>query len=52
MTQGIRHSFWAHSDYAIVGGIYANDDVADNFDNPDIGRFSEILKMNRPWSGW
>ncbi len=46
MTRGIRHSFWAHSDYAIVGEVStANDDVADNFfDNPDIGRFSEILE--------
>jgi transposase len=46
MTQGIRHSFWAHSDYAIVGEVStANDDEADNFfDNPDIGRFSEILE--------
>ncbi|HZJ57649.1 MAG TPA: D-lyxose/D-mannose family sugar isomerase [Clostridia bacterium] len=46
MTRGIRHSFWADSQYAITGEVSAaNDDVADNFfDDPDISRFSEILE--------
>ncbi|MGI6189416.1 MAG: D-lyxose/D-mannose family sugar isomerase [Clostridiales bacterium] len=44
MNPGVRHSFWAESEYAIVGEVStANDDLHDNFfDNPDIGRFSKI----------
>ena len=44
MEPGVRHSFWAESEYAIVGEVStANDEQHDNFfDNPDIGRFSEI----------
>lgn len=46
MTKGIRHSFWADTDYAILGEVStANDDENDNFfDNPDVGRFSEIVE--------
>jgi D-lyxose ketol-isomerase len=44
MTSGVRHAFWAESEYAIVGEVStANDDLHDNFfDNPDVGRFSPI----------
>ena len=44
MTSGVRHAFWAESEYAIVGEVStANDDLHDNFfDNPDVGRFSQI----------
>jgi D-lyxose ketol-isomerase len=44
LTRGVRHTFWADSEFAIVGEVStANDDVADNyFDNPDVGRFSAI----------
>ncbi len=44
MTPGIKHSFWAASDYAIVGEVStANDDSNDNFfENEEVGRFSEI----------
>ncbi|MFY9175811.1 MAG: D-lyxose/D-mannose family sugar isomerase [Caldicoprobacterales bacterium] len=46
MERGIRHSFWAESEYAILGEVStANDDEHDNFfDNPDIGRFSRIIE--------
>ncbi|NLC42765.1 MAG: D-lyxose/D-mannose family sugar isomerase [Clostridiales bacterium] len=46
LTQGIRHAFWAKSEYAIVGEVStANDDTNDNFfQNPKIGRFSEIIE--------
>ncbi len=41
---GVRHAFWAESEYAIVGEVStANDDTTDNdFENPDVGRFSVI----------
>lgn len=44
LTPGVRHAFWAESEYAIVGEVStANNDADDNFfDNPDVGRFSEI----------
>lgn len=44
LTSGIRHSFWAHSDYAVVGEVStANNDTDDNFfDDSDVGRFGEI----------
>lgn len=44
LTQEIRHSFWTDGEYVIIGEVStANDDAHDNyFDNPDIGRFSEI----------
>lgn len=50
MTQGVEHSFWADSEYAVVGEVStANDDVHDNyFDNPDVGRFSEIDEDEPP----
>ena len=46
MTKGIRHAFWADTEYAIVGEVStANDDENDNFfDNPEVGRFSEIVE--------
>lgn len=44
LTSGVRHAFWAKSDYAVVGEVStANNDVDDNFfDNPDVGRYSVI----------
>lgn len=44
LTQGLRHAFWADTDYAIVGEVStANDDEHDNFfRDPRVGRFSEI----------
>lgn len=44
LTSGIRHAFWAKSDYAIVGEVStANNDADDNFfDDPAVGRFSDI----------
>jgi D-lyxose ketol-isomerase len=46
LTQGIRHAFWAETEYAIVGEVStANDDTNDNFfQNPEVGRFSEIIE--------
>ena len=46
LTQGIRHAFWAESEYAIVGEVStSNDDANDNFfQNPQVGRFSEIIE--------
>jgi D-lyxose ketol-isomerase len=46
LTQGIRHAFWAETEYAIVGEVStANDDTNDNFfHNPEVGRFSEIIE--------
>ncbi len=50
LTKGIRHAFWAESEYAIVGEVStANDDVSDNFfHNPQVGRFSEIIEDEPP----
>jgi len=50
MTQDVAHSFWADSDYAIIGEVStANDDLHDNFfKNPDVGRFSEIEEDEPP----
>ena len=50
LTQEVAHSFWAESDYAVVGEVStANDDLHDNFfANPDIGRFSEIEEDEPP----
>lgn len=50
LTRGIRHDFHADSKYAIVGEVStANDDSSDNFfDNPDVGRFSEIVEDEKP----
>ena len=44
LERGVKHAFWAESEYAIVGEVStANDDENDNFfDNPDIKRFTEI----------
>ena len=44
LTQGVRHAFWAESEYAIVGEVStANDDATDNFFiDPKVGRFSAI----------
>lgn len=44
LTQNIAHRFWPETEYAVIGEVStANDDVHDNyFQNPDIGRFSEI----------
>ena len=44
LTSGVRHSFLAQSDFAIVGEVStANNDVDDNFfDDPAVGRFSAI----------
>ena len=46
LTQGIRHAFWAESEYAIVGEVSTtNDDEGDNyFNDPRVGRFSEIIE--------
>ena len=46
MTKGIRHAFWADTEYAVLGEVStANDDENDNFfDHPDVGRFSEIIE--------
>lgn len=46
MVKGIRHAFWADTEYAILGEVStANDDVNDNFfDNTNVGRFSEIIE--------
>ena len=51
LIPGARHEFWAHSDYAIVGEVStANDDQKDNFfDNPDVGRFSQIEEDEPPF---
>ncbi len=50
MTQKVEHSFWADSDYAIIGEVStANDDLHDNFfKNPDIGRFSKVEEDDPP----
>jgi D-lyxose ketol-isomerase len=50
LTSGVRHAFWAVDDYAIVGEVStANDDTCDNFfDNPEVGRFSEIEEDEPP----
>lgn len=50
LTPGVRHAFWAETDYAIVGEVStANDDVNDNFfHNPQVGRFSEIIEDEPP----
>ncbi|MFW6107588.1 MAG: D-lyxose/D-mannose family sugar isomerase [bacterium] len=50
LTQEIDHSFWAESDYAIIGEVSsANDDLGDNFfANPEVGRFSEIEEDEPP----
>lgn len=44
LVQGVKHSFWASSDYAVIGEVStANDDVSDNyFADENIGRYSEI----------
>ncbi|NRA39665.1 MAG: D-lyxose/D-mannose family sugar isomerase [Planctomycetes bacterium] len=44
MSRGIKHRFWASSEYAILGEVStANDDVNDNhFEDERVGRFSEI----------
>ncbi|HHY83387.1 MAG TPA: D-lyxose/D-mannose family sugar isomerase [Clostridiales bacterium] len=50
LTQGVRHAFWADTEYAIVGEVStANDDMNDNFfTNPQVGRFSEIIEDEPP----
>ncbi len=50
LTQNVRHSFWAGSEYALVGEVStANDDTRDNvFDRDDVGRFSEIEEDEPP----
>ena len=50
IPQGVRHSFWADSDYVIAGEVStANDDERDNFfDNPNIGRFTQIIEDEPP----
>ena len=44
LTQGVRHAFWAESEYAMVGEVStANDDAVDNYFNDTlVGRFSAI----------
>lgn len=46
IQQGIWHSFWPESDECIIGEVStANDDTNDNFfDNPDIGRYPNIVE--------
>lgn len=50
INRGVRHAFWAESDYAIVGEVStANDDLHDNFfDDPNVGRFSDIEEDEPP----
>jgi len=50
LTQGVDYSFWADSEYAIIGEVStANDDLHDNyFANPDVGRFSDIDEDEPP----
>lgn len=50
MTPGVKHSFWAASDYAIIGEVSTtNDDVHDNFfENSAVGRFSTIEEDETP----
>jgi len=50
LTPGLKHEFWAESDYAVVGEVStANDDVSDNyFKNEDVGRFSQIVEDEAP----
>lgn len=50
LAQCVRHTFWADTDYAIVGEVStANNDLDDNyFDNPGVGRFSEIEEDEPP----
>ena len=50
LTPNVQHSFWADSDYVIIGEVStANDDVHDNyFEDPDIGRFSSIDEDEPP----
>lgn len=51
LTSGMRHAFWADSEYAIVGEVStANDDTSDNFfNNPDVGRYSVIEEDEPPF---
>ena len=50
LMQGVDHSFWADSEYAIIGEVStANDDLHDNyFADPDVGRFSDIDEDEPP----
>lgn len=50
LTPGIMHAFWPTSGQCIIGEVStANDDLTDNFfDNPDIGRFSEMVEDETP----
>ena len=50
LTPGADHSFWADSEYAVIGEVStANDDVHDNyFADPEVGRFSETDEDEPP----
>lgn len=50
LTPRVSHAFWSETEYTIVGEVStANDDISDNFfDNPEIGRFSEIVEDEEP----
>jgi len=50
LTREVAHSFWAESDYALIGEVStANDDLHDNyFADPNIGRFSTIDEDEPP----
>ena len=50
LTSGVDHSFWADSEYCLIGEVStANDDVHDNyFADQDVGRFSEIDEDEPP----
>lgn len=51
LVPGVWHAFWAHEDYCIIGEVStANDDVNDNFfQNPDIGRYAEVVEDEVPY---
>lgn len=50
LVREVRHTFWADSEYAIVGEVStANDDSIDNyFDDKKVGRFSAIQEDEAP----
>lgn len=50
LVRDVRHTFWADSEYAIVGEVStANDDSCDNyFDDSKVGRFSAIQEDEAP----
>jgi len=50
LMRGMKHAFWAESDYAIVGEVSTtNDDTHDNhFEDTRVGRFSTIVEDEPP----